>query len=427
MDPINLRARGDGSLTANGVIEVVGTLPVPVISFVGPPAAATSGAYPGDVRSALWKEPYTVVMRIQNSAITTMHYTLSLEEAENTREAATGVVTNMLAGPLTAIESRMVTLTPGEQQDISFSPISKNWVWLTAGAWIATGPTLRGFTYDLRFTATDEFGNPIAAMNSVAQIRVEVSVSQQKINFMMAAEGLSISAAILAIAGAFWAPLLVASAVAYAGATAFGASALDPPTPDPNFDDQVKIGQPAIIKYTDEIEAKAFGEWLRATVMFAETRKALYLIEAKILGAHAADKTDAESDRVKEYVSRLQEMSSYYQTMVSNAGAAVKELEERGVTDKSVLDRLLDAQQKFMSGDLNNAIDAQRIEDAGIDLSDLYQRVLELRPEQVSLLKLFQGITLSVGKSLRSVIHDSASQYANMRSDYFSKQNPKWQ
>ena len=417
---VSLRARATGSdLSASATIEISGSFPMPEISFAGPAAVASPGPYSGDVRSALWKQPYTVVVRLQNNPTTTMNYFLSLREAENTREPETGVVTNVLSGLLTPIEAQSVMLTPSESRDLSFTPITKQWPWLTAVVWIVTGPTVRGFTYDLRLTATDEFGNAFPAVNSAATIRVEVSVSEQKINLYMAALGLAITAGVLAVAGWFWPPALVASGVAYAGATAFGMNALDPPTPDPNFDESVQIEVAAIAAHLDKLGLKALEEWLRAMLTFAATRQALYLIEAKILGAQSAGKAESEKARVADYVRAMQDMASQYSTMTANVRQAIVELEGKNVSDEAISEQLSDAQLNAIIGTPPAGDDGELVEKAGIALSDLQQRVLDLRPEQVSISKLLRGITLSVGRSLRSVIHDSAEQYAVVRPEYF--------
>ena len=416
-----LQARSETTtLSASVTVQIAGTAPMPSISFVAPPADPLGSHYPGDIRAAQWNQAYPVMVRIQNGALTTMNYNVSLEEAENTREAPTGAVTNMLAGSLSPIDTTTLTLMPGQQQTVAFTVAAKNWVWLTAGAWIVTGPTLRGFTYDVLFASTDEFGNSVAAMHSATEIRVHVSVSDQKIGFVMAAEGLAILAGVLAIAGAFWPPALVASGVAYVGANSFGASALDPPTPDPNFNEQVEVALPEIVNKLDTVKLEAFIKWLRAVLAFAVTRQALYLIEAKILGAQAAKDSKAEDERVHDYVLRLQEMSELYQTMSANVRPAIKELEEQKVTDATLQDQHATAQQKALTGELTLGTDADAVQQAGVELSEIQKRVLDLNPEQIALQKLLEGITLNVGKSLRAIIHDSASEYAKMRPEYFS-------
>lgn len=417
-----LEARsGTITLRASVTVQIGGTPPMPSISFVAPPVDPLGSHYPGDIRVAQWNQAYPVMVRIQNSALTTMNYNVSLEEVENTRESATGAVTNMLMGSLGPIDTQTLTLMPGQQQTVLFTVAAKNWVWLTAGVWIVTGPTLRGFTYDVLFASTDEFGNSFAAMHSAAQIRVHVTVSDQKIGFAGAAEGLAILAGVLALAGAFWPPALVASGAAYAGANAFGASALDPPTPDPNFNEQVKVALPEIANYLDKLGLKAFSEWLRAMLAFAATRQGLYLIEAKILGARAAKDSKAEDQRVHDYVFRLQEMSALYQTMSANVRPAMEELAGQKVMDSSVQEQLAAAQQRALTGELDWATYVEVFEKTGIELSEIQKRVIELKPEQIALQKLLEGITLSVGKSLRATIHDSASEYAKMRPEYFSK------
>lgn len=421
-----LQARADGvTLRASGSVAIVAAFPPPALSFVGPAVAAIPSHYPGDVRAASWNQPYTIVVQIRNLASSTINYTLTLEEAENTHEPPpTSAVTNMLMGPLTAIEPRTVPpLGPGETQVISFTPIIKNWVWLTSGAWIVTGPQVKGFTYDLVFTGRDEFTNPLTPMNSLAQIRVEVAVSAQKTEFVMSAQGLSILAAVLAVAGAVWPPALVAANAAYQGANSFGRSALDPPTPDPNYYDEVKVELPKVANYLEQ--TSPFGKWLQAMLKFAATREGLYLVEAKILGAHAASNLEAASKQVDSYANRLQEMSQHYQTMVSNISGAVNELKKNKLTDAMVVKHLGETQQKALSGNLAMGNEAYYVEKEEIDLSHLDKLVMDLKPEQVNLRKLLQAITLSIGKSLRSVINDSAAQYADIHPEYFGGRKQK--
>ena len=91
------------------------------------------------------------------------------------------------------------------------------------------------------------------------------------------------------------------------------------------------------------------------------------------------------------------------------------------VIDTHLQDQLANAQQKAVTGELTWATDADVVQQSGIELSEIQKRVLDLKPQQIAVQKLLEGITLSIGKSLRATINDSASEYAKMRPEYFSK------
>jgi hypothetical protein len=412
-----IRARsGTSSLSGTSQFHVSGSVAAPAILFTAPPAASAFPHYPGDVRAALWKEPYTCVIDVQNRALTDVVFALTLREAENTRDAL-GAATDVLATALVPLETQTATLRPNEHQMVSFSPITKQWVWLTAAIWTATGPTLRGFTYDVAVTATDELGNLLGGALS-PQIRVEVSVSSEKINFQIAAIALSITAAVLAIAGAFWPPLEGAGAVAYAGATAFGASALDPPVPDPDFKTPAPWQLPAWLAYLDNHPAKALAAWLRAVIELAARRQRMYAVEAKVLGALQGKDPVAEKMQVEDYTAELHELVRLYQDMVANLNAAAVEVRDHGATAEALADMLADAQQRAVSGAWRLP-GAEPFEQAGVETTGLTEVVARLGLGDLDVRKALGAVTQAAGRSAKLTAEDAVRRYALIRPEYF--------
>jgi len=308
--------------------EVFGSGPA---TFTGPAmTAASSGIpspYPGDVRLARWKVPYTVVVDVRNPISATATLTLSLFEVENLRERLTGVVTNMPDGTPTSVRMSMLTLAAGETRSVSFTPpFTKDWRWILDAVWVVVGPVLRGFTYDVRFTATDEFGNFYPEAISAA-IRVEVEVSAEKIGLQMAAAGTMILAGVAAVAGILWPPALAAAGALVAVAAGLGAAAKDPPEPDPNFQKRIKITLP---KLPDELKAVAgieqFRAWLDAAQRIAARRQAMFLIEARILGAMKAKNRRWEQVQVGDYIQAVQQLTADAERMRASYAPAAKEL-----------------------------------------------------------------------------------------------------
>jgi hypothetical protein len=299
------------------------------ITFTGPSmTAASSGItspYPGDVRLARWKTPYVVALDVRNPISATATLTLSLLEVENQRERLTNVVTNLPDGTPTPVRMTMLTLAPGETRAVSFLPFLKDWRWIQDGLWIAIDTVVRGFTYDVRFTATDEFGNFYPEAVSAA-IRVEVEVSGEKISQQQAAAGTMIFAGVLAVAGLFWPPSAAAASIFVGVAAGLGAAAKDPPEPDPNFQKRVKMTMP---KPPDELKGagvEQFRVWLEAAQRIAVRRQGMFLIEAKILGAMKAKNKRGEQVQVGDYIQAVQQLSADAELLRASYAPAAKEL-----------------------------------------------------------------------------------------------------
>ena len=301
-----------------------------VLAFTGPATRPSVGShYPGDVRLARWKEAYTVAVDMVNPlGFAQVTLTLSLNEVENERERPTGVVTNVPAWTPTPVRMHIGTLAPGETRALNFDPtFLKDWTWLLDNVWIVNGPVVRGFTYHVRLTGTDEFGNVYPAADS-SQIRVEVEVSAEKLSNQMSAAGLMVLAGVLMVAGIVLTSAKVAAGVAQAAARGFGMAAKDPPDPDPAFRKRIKPPQPRLDReFARDPRVPRLRSWLEAAQQGSASRLALYEIEAKVLGALQAQDRKAEQLQVGDFVAQAGVMLAAATKLRTTASAVARELE----------------------------------------------------------------------------------------------------
>jgi hypothetical protein len=218
------------------------TTPDPSASLP-PPTFLVSKPY-----SSIINHPFTLIGRMVNlgkSPNNTMTGTVTLLE------------TTYPSGPTVELESRTFTIGPGAHQEIVFIPITRNWGWIIPGIWVEnlTEPREKLFSYSVRFSMSDSFGNFYAEKISFIST-IHVSVSNEKRGYGSGALGV-LGAGIIAAIFTFGAALSVATAVA----AGLGKKAQDPPEPDPHYKEKVDI---QLIDNIDEkIEDDRFTEFIK--------------------------------------------------------------------------------------------------------------------------------------------------------------------
>jgi hypothetical protein len=176
------------------------------------------------------------------------------------------------------------------------------------------------FAYVARIHATDQFGNSYQFESDRATVTVQVP--DVKVAAGVAAMAAAATAAVLyamagaALLGVFTAigspPLLAAATAAFTAAGGLGAAALDPPEPDPAFDDLVPIDeyrQPAA-----RDDAQSGPELLFKLVsQVTGLLDAISRIEGKVLGAQfaGAEKSEAmQRDQLLDAFGLLEALAS---------------------------------------------------------------------------------------------------------------------
>ena len=173
--------------------------------------------------------PYTLSGRLRNNCVspdTNLTGTATLYELHHD------------TGETVEVESQPFNIGPQGDSEITFRPITENWTWLIPGLWTRNPvETLtKTFTYTVRFTASDQYGNFYAeSPPSIAAI-VTVSVSGSKLALQQAALGV-LAAGVLAGIFSFGAAL----GPAMAAAGGLGKAAMDPPGPDPRYREAVPL------------------------------------------------------------------------------------------------------------------------------------------------------------------------------------------
>lgn len=183
----------------------------------------------------------------------------------------------------------------GGNSTLSFPEIRQNWSWITPVVWVITDySTGRSFNYDLSGSFQDQYGNQYQ-LSSTLETYVRISV-EKVVAGVAAMNGMFLSAALLVSAGIAalipvvgWAtagPLLAASGVALTAAQGLGAIALDPPEPDLNYEEKVKVPHldisKALKKYSEFPKLGTMLELVATLIRFDE---ALSRIERKRMGA----------------------------------------------------------------------------------------------------------------------------------------------
>jgi hypothetical protein len=398
-----------GTILADAPYRITPDLPrADNIAFTGPtPGMSRFGA---DVREASWNQPYAVAITIRNPCpFASATVNLSLFEAENMRDHIGGILA-ATESPATAVQSMMLTLTPGEVRAVTFAPITRQWAWLTPHAWIVTGPVLRGFTHDVRFTVSDEFGNVYPETRS-GSIIVEVSVPQEKINAYTAALGLAISAAIAAGIGAFWPPALAVAGALYVVAESFGAVAQDPAQPDPKFEETVAPEEPDLpAAFMKDAGLSNLRAWLTAASRIAAIQITLSQIEGKILGARQALHNLAESLQTRRYAKYARQMIADSEEMHNAVAGAVKDLLQHADLDQ-VEAKFAEWKKKGIPPQ-DGAILAKEIP---VEILGILIDVLRQNPsDRLNLAKLLEEITNQTYASVRKVIEDAMGRYYDL-------------
>ena len=380
-----------------------------VIDFTGP-SMMTSSHYPGDVRLTEWKRPYVVAVNVHNPLIfVTATLTLTLFEVENQRETPPlQAVTNIPVGTPTPVRMSMLTLAPGETRALHFDPpFLKDWTWILEGVWTVNGPLLRGFTYDVRFTATDEFGNNYPEAISPS-IRVEVSVSAEKASQQMAALSALTLAGIFSVLGIGWPTGAGIAAGLYQVASGHAAAAKDPPDPDPDFKKRVKMTMPQLSADLKQVpDIKRLQDWLEAAQRIAANRQETFLIEAKTLGAMNAKSRRSEQVQVGDYIKATQQLRADAELLRSAVAPAVAELASKVNLDGWHADLKRWREGKLSSEELQSLGKLLPAEMLG-GISEVLKLV---EAEQFSLQELMEEMTKHVGDAVNNHVKGYAAQY----------------
>lgn len=190
-------------------------------------------------------------------------------------------------------------LGAGQSNKGSFPQLKQTWSWFTPGLWIVRGPRSKSFSYHIDITAKDENGHTYPLVSTIPLL-VIVEVSGAKATAGALAEGSAASAVVLlALAAAAVASLvglfgpaealLVAAGAAYAVASGAGLVALDPPEPDPAFQQRVFAPDAPRPDFAFPPDLRPLALLLKTIGQVMSISTLLSTIEGRWLGALAAN------------------------------------------------------------------------------------------------------------------------------------------
>jgi hypothetical protein len=253
-----------------------------------------------------WNASYNPSGRLTNRAKTTL----------------TDVRLQRWEGDSGAGDVHVYSVAPGGSAHAPFGDLKQSWSWLTPGVWVPRGPFEQTFTYTVDISAYDQFMNVYpTATSSTKSVLIEVSQAKRFAAATAAGETAAAVALLIIAAGFFagfftaaiGAVFVAAAAGAYGLASISAAVAQDPPEPDIEFTDPVRLIPPAIPESVlhDPIVGP-LGELLGLVGWFAAADLVSSQIEGRRLGAIAAgDRKAGETQRAsfqllrEEYVDRV--------------------------------------------------------------------------------------------------------------------------
>ncbi len=290
-----------------------------------------------------WKEEYTVSGTFTNKGSTKIQ-----DFAVTIFEDAANVGTTNLNLVLPA------GTAPG-----ATTPIKKDWQWFVPGVWYVKGPLYKEFHYKALMTAKDVVGNPYVPTNS-ADLIVFVNVSKIKRTSGAYAMGAAASAAAMA-ASIF---LIVPAAAAYAAASAAGAVALDPPEPDPNYQERVPLPPLGSVPSTGNTRNLVLFFRLSERVMLIDLAKSS--MESKRMGALAHDDDAWVQIQAQDIISATTEQHDLI-TQIKNLAQTVK-TDWAALMPPDIVPARLQLKSTGLTDDLANQMGLPQVLRPGFDM-----------------------------------------------------------
>ena len=227
-----------------------------------------------------WKSPYTLGGAITNSS--PAQITSGVAVLNEAPAQGGGAI------PLAQID--VLSTAAGDTFPIIFPQVTHQWNWLGFADFVA-GPYSEQFIYTVTVTLEDEVGNSYQFTSS--PLLVTVTISPTKQNDAAGALDATIAGTVAALTGAAAAYFTFGAGAAIGGVIAaalFGtaasleAQAQDPPTPDPEVLEEVKV---VVSNLPGPLAdpTNPIGRLIAAMWRVLAARNALNLIEGKLMGA----------------------------------------------------------------------------------------------------------------------------------------------
>jgi hypothetical protein len=278
------------------------------------------------VEAPLWKTNYELVgdfkNQLRHARVTT--FTAELCELNVSGSYAQSGSLNPCDYEAKFTERRDQAIEPGAINTIRYTVI-QDWKWIIPGAWIVVGPLSQSYIYGVWFYFYDEFGNDYGGFCTERLTR-HVQISKQKRLAGAVATANALSAAAF-VASIF---LIAYAAIPYAVAAAAGYVAKDPPEPDFNFDDDVKVVQrklPAVLKSGELTVLVATFEFYQTMLRVFDLENARTLVRAKLIGARHKGNDNAIAKQQRAYDAFVENMQSLAKDVLSLTAKVRAELE----------------------------------------------------------------------------------------------------
>jgi hypothetical protein len=280
-----------------------------------------------------WKEPYAIAGWCENrSQYSAMTFDLSLDETDETsalKEYA----------PLTALVDARAPTDSARESDLQSVQIVQDWAWLVQGVWAPKGPVGKEFSYRMKFTLHDVWGNDYPSELS-RQATVVVNVSDTKLGLAQLAFSSNASAIALGIAAAAlseipWLGLVLGTAATAAGivAAVAGDKALDPPAPNPRYREEVqpvKFVLPGEWQRDEDRGLEDVRTFFEMTGQFLNDLAALGEIHSRLLGARRDDDHDGAAFQTGTYHRLLDKMTERVSVLQASADSAARAIHRTG-------------------------------------------------------------------------------------------------
>jgi hypothetical protein len=247
---------------------------------VGPSWWAWSSPTTGTPAQESWKSPYTLAGALTNNS--------PAQIASGTAVLNEAPVPGGAAVPISQIDVQ--STSAGDTFPITFPQVAKQWNWLGFADFV-TGPFSEQFSYTVAMTLEDEVGNSYQFTSNPLLVTVTISATKQN---DAAGALIATTAGIVAAVGAAAAGIFTFGiAAAVLGALAAGlfgtaasleTQAQDPPTPDPEVLEEVKVVVPVLPGPLAD-PGNPIGRLFAAMWRVLAARSALSRIEGKLMGA----------------------------------------------------------------------------------------------------------------------------------------------
>ncbi|MFI4944807.1 MAG: hypothetical protein ACHP85_16195 [Burkholderiales bacterium] len=265
-----------------------------------------------------WKEPFEFVGDFVNRSKFARMTSVRIEMAEVLEDQNEPYVDPCTLVPLSGRTQSAVDVAPSGTSTFRF-PYVYDWSWLSevAGGFFVKGPMTRSFWYGFYITAIDQYGNVYEGC--APRLHRAGNVDHEKWAAGASAMLLTANAVAMAIAAA-------ASSWTIVGGIGFGAAAaaslalaheaadvaLDPPEPDPNFREVVRLGRAPTRSWPAERGAPPFDAafaMLEAGARLMSLERVRTTTRARLMGARAAGDDEWTRRHEQGYLAIVRELA----------------------------------------------------------------------------------------------------------------------